>query len=258
MKLARLALALLVGLLVAALAGCASPADNSASFAAWASGQKFVASVDAHPRSGTMGPYGMSAHLVVDAAIAADELEALASAAWDKAAELGITSSEINLIVGNAWGFSVDDAGTHVAMINQLRDDPAFVGATVEYQPLDYTPGYSGGVRGTVGSQAALRGANDVLIAAVLDNGGDLDGVTIGASTADGAFGIIGEGDVQPLTAIQLWQAISARVQLLTAQATLPHSGPERLEITVGSAADQAVAEAIGSEHPDVKLTVGL
>lgn len=240
---------------VVGLAGCASPDDSAVEFASWAAAEEFVVSVDAHPKSGTTGPYSLSAHLVVEGAIDAEQLTSLAQAALEKADALGATHAGINIIVGNAWGFSVDGAGTRVGIINQLRDEAAFVGATVAYEPLEYTPDYTGGVRGTVGSQAALRGANDALVAAVLDNGGDVDGLSIRASTADGAFSIAGEGETQPLAAIQLWQAISGRVVLVGAEAVLSKSA-ERLEVTVGSAQDEATVEAMGAQFPDVALTV--
>jgi hypothetical protein len=240
------------------LSACTSPDESAAEFASWASAEEFVVSVDASPKSGTAGPYGLSAHLVVDGAIDAAQLESLSKAAREKADALVGSTAAVNIIVGNAWGFSVDAEGAHVATINRLRDDAAFVGATIEYEPLDYTPDYAGGVRGTVGSQAALRGANDALIAAVLDSGGQVDGVSLGSSTADGAFGILGEGTEQPVAAIQLWQEISGRVVLTAAHATLVSHSPERLEIGVGSAEDRATAEAIGARFADVTLSVAV
>lgn len=240
---------------IVGLAACASPEESAAEFATWAAAEEFVVSVDAHPKSGTTGPYSLSAHLVVDGAIDAEQLSSLAEAALEKADSLGATHAGINIIVGNAWGFSVDGAGIRVGIINELRDDAAFVGATVAYEPLDYTPEYTGGVRGTVGSQAALRGANDALVAAALDNGADIAGLSIRASTADGAFSIAGEGEKQPLAAMGLWQAISGRVVLVAAEAVLS-KGAERLAVTVGSAEDKAVVEDMGSQFPDVALTV--
>lgn len=252
MTFARLVLAIAA---IVALSGCSSPDERAHEFGVWASTLEYVASVDASPKSGTMGSYGMSAHLVIDGAIGNDELVSLAESLRERAASQGISSADINLIVGNAWGFSVDEDGVNVATINELRDTPLLIGATVWYEPLDYTPSYTGGVRGTVGSQAALRDAPAVLLAAYTDNGGDADGVSIAVSTADGAFGIIGEGDAQPDAAIQLWQAISARVLPLAVQAVLSN-GAQRLEITVDSVEDKATAEDIGARYPDVTLTV--
>ena len=241
---------------VAALAGCASPDQSASDFARWASAQEFVASVDADSVSGSAGSFGMSAHLVVDGEIGGPELEALSSAAWKKALALGIAAPAINFIVGNAWGYSVDESGVHASAIDQLRDDPAFVGATVEYQPLDQERDDTDGVHGTVGSQAALRGAIDALVAAIAENGGDVDGVAVEATTADGAFGIAGVGGEQPVAAIGLWQTISGRVMPLAAHAAVSSSGAESLDIAVGTAEDQGTAEAIGAEHSDIQLTV--
>jgi|GEM_PF-4166588 len=271
MKIARLAIALIA---VVALSGCSSPDEKAHEFGTWASTLEYVASVDANSES---------AHLVVDGTITDDELVSLSEALRDRAASQDLSAVDINLIVGNAWGFSVDDDGANVATINQLRNDQLFVGATVGYRPLDSTGSESTGsdatgsdstgsdstgsdaasfdaegVRGTVGSQAALRDAPAALVAAVLDNGGDVDGVRVSVATADGAFGITGEGDQQPLGAIQLWQAISGRVMLSTARATLVSNTPESLEITVASADDQATAQAIAADYPDITLTVHL
>ena len=226
----------------AALTGCAAAADPTADFTSWASAREFVVSVDAGPAD------GLTAHIVVDGAIDAEQLEELSSGAWTEAAALGVDSPAINLIVGNAWGFSVDAAGEHVAAVNRLRDDRAFVGATVEYEPLNAKAGSATGVRGVVGSQAALRDAYSALVTAM---GDDVEETTVSASTADGAYVITGTGATQPEAAIALWQAISGRVLISAATA-----GPEGLDITVPTATDQQVAEAIGTEHPDVALTV--
>jgi hypothetical protein len=250
-KFGRLALALAA---VVALSGCSSPDERAHEFGIWASTLEYVASVDASLKPGTTGAYGMSAHLVVDGAISADELVSLTDSLLERADSQGISSADINLIVGNAWGFSVDDDGVNVATINDLRDDPLLVGATIWYQPLDYTPSYTPGVRGTVGGQAALRDAPAALIAAYTAAGGDLEDAPISASTADGNFGIVGEGGDQPDTAIRLWQAVAARVLPLSAQAVLSN-GAERLEITVATAEEKAAAAGIGAQYPDVKLT---
>ena len=251
MKIARLAIALVA---LVALSGCSSPDEKAHEFGIWASTLEYVASVDASPES---------AHLVVGAAITDDELVSLSESLRDRAATEDLSTVDINLIVGNAWGFSVDDDGANVATINQLRNEQLFVGATVQYRPFDATasdaaPYDSEGVRGTVGSQAALRDAPAALVAAVLDNGGDVDGVQVSVSTADGAFGITGEGDQQPLGAIQLWQAISGRVMLSTVQATLVSGGAETLEVTLASAEDRATAQAIAADYPDITLTAHL
>ena len=238
---ARASAVLLV--LVAGLTACAGPTvDAPAEFGAWASAQEYVASVDTGSAS------GLTAHIVVEGAIGADELSTLSEAALTEAAALGASSPSINLIVGNAWGFSVDAAGAHVATINTLRDDRTFVGATVEYEALNSKAGDTSGLRGIVGSQAALRDAYAALVTAM---GDDVDGLAITATTADGAFAISGSGPTQPEAAIALWQAISGRVLISEATAS-----PEGLDITVPSPEDQVTAEAIGTEHPDVALTV--
>ena len=236
-----LASAVLV-LVAASLAGCAAPADPTAEFSAWASARPFVVSVDVGAAD------GLTAHVVVDGAIQPEELVDLSTAAWTEADALGVSSPAINLIVGNAWGFSLDAAGENVAAINRLRDDRAFVGATVEYEPLNAKAGAPTGVRGVVGSQAALRDAYGALVTAM---GDDIEELSITASTADGAFAIRGVGASQPEAAIALWQAISGRV--LIAEAT---ASPEGLEITVTSPQDQTLAESLATEHPDVQLTV--
>ncbi len=246
-KRVRLLLALA---LVASLAACSSPDENAHEFAVWASTERFVASVDARPdTSGTV-----SAHLVVDGAITGDELVALAESSRAKAESLGISPAAINIIVGNAWGFSADDAGVNVATINRLRDDPSLVGATVGYVPLANAADYASGLHGTVGSQAALRDAPATLLAAYTASGGDA-AVPVTVATADGAFAIAGEGSALPEEAIQLWQAISGRVSVLGARAALV-SGASNLDLTVSSEADRFLAESIGSENPAVALTV--
>ncbi len=250
MTFARLALGLVV---VAALTGCSSPDEQAHEFGVWASSLEHVASVDAAPGSGESG---MTAHLVVDAAIDATDLTTLARSLTDRALDKGISSPDINLIVGNAWGFSVDNDGVNVATINSLREEKLLVGATVWYQPLDPTADYAGGIRGVVGSQAGLRDAPASLIAAYGDSGGSIEGVPVTAVTANGAFGIAGVGDSQPKNAIALWQAISGRVMLTGAHASVAAEGPERLDVTVVSAEDQAVAESIASQTSDVTLTV--
>lgn len=249
MKYARLALALVV---VAALAGCSSPDEKAHEFGVWASTLEYVASVDAQPGSSD----GLVAHLVVDGAITSDELVSLAETLSKRAASQQLASPEINLIVGNAWGFIVDDAGVDVATINTLRDDPLFVGATILYRPLDASAGSTDGLFGTVGSQAALRDAPAALAAAYTAAGGSLDSVPLSVSTANGAFGISGEGTTQPENAIQLWQAISGRVTPLAAHATAAPGAPEQLIMTVGSADEKATAESFGAQFPDVELTV--
>lgn len=249
MRLAGLILALLA---TAALTGCTSPVDASGSFAAWASGQQYVVSVDARAEPGADG---MSAHLVVDGAIDRQQLRELAAGARDRADELGTPAARINLIVGNAWGFSVDAEGTNAAVIGALRDQPSFVAATLEYEPLGDEQAEHG-LHGVVGSQAALRGANEALAAAILDNGGSVDDLPIEAGTADGAFSIVGVGVEQPLAAIELWQAISGRVVLTGARAALAPDGSEELDVSVGSPADEAAAKAIGAGFDKVELTV--
>lgn len=249
MKFARLVLALVA---VVALAGCSSPDEKAHEFGVWASTLEYVASVDAQPS----GSDGLTAHLVVDGAISADELVSLTGTLSDRAASQQISSPAINLIVGNAWGFSVDHDGVDVAAINTLRDDPLFVGATIQYQPLEDAGTYTGGLHGTVGSQAALRDAPAALVAAYTSAGGDVAGVPVTVATANGAFGITGEGTAQPETAIKLWQAISGRVTPLAAQATLVSNSPEALTLTVGSAEDKATAESFAAQYPDVELTV--
>lgn len=251
MKFVRLAVVLLA---VVALSACSSSDDRADEFGAWAGTLEYVASVDASP-----GPDGggMTAHLVVDGAIPNADLVSLVDSLRGRAADESIAPDAINLIVGNAWGFSTDDAGVNVSTINQLRDDPLFVGATIWYQPLDAAPSYVGGLHGTVGSQAGLRDAPAALTAAYTTNGGDLDGVLVSVSTADGEFSIAGDGETQPDSAIKLWQAISGRV-LPTAVAAAVDKGGESLTLTVGSAEEKAAAEAIGAQFPDVKLTVTL
>lgn len=252
MKIVRFALALAV---LVGVAGCSSPDEQSRDFAVWARTLKYVASVDATPQSGSSGPQGMTAHLAIDGAIGSDELVSLAQTLAERADSKGISPADINLIVGNAWGFSVDEDGVNVATINQLRDAPAFVGATIDYQPLDVTPGYTPGLRGTVGSQAALRDAFDGLITAYTAAGGTVGDVPVSASTANGAFAILGTGDAQPLKAIALWQAISGRVLPLAVEASLA-DGQESLALTVATAEEKATAESIGAQFPDVTLTV--
>ena len=244
--------AALVLVAVVALAGCSSPDEKAHEFGVWASTLEFVASVDAQPSAGTDG---LSAHLVIDGAIGADDLVSLAETLDERADSQGVASAQINLIVGNAWGFSVDADAVNVATINQLRDAPLLVGATVGYQPLEPSPGYIPGLHATVGSQAGLRDAPAAVMTAYTGNGGDLDGLPVSVTTADGNFGIAGVGDQQPASAIALWQAISGRVLPLAVQATLSDSGQE-LVITVGSAEEKATAEAIGAQYPDVTLTV--
>lgn len=251
MKSVRAALVLVA---LAALAGCSSPDESAHEFGVWASALEHVASVDARP-AGDSG--GMSAHLAVDGAISGDELVSLVETLQERAASQAIPSPEINVIVGNAWGFSVDDDGVDVATINQLRDDPLLVGATIQYEPLEDAPGYTPGLHATVGSQAGLRDAPAAVIAAYTDSGGDPGRLPVSVSTADGAFGIVGIGDKQPDSAIRLWQAVSGRVLPLAAQATLSDAG-EQLEITVGSPEEKAAAEQIGAQYPDVTLTVAL
>lgn len=225
-----LVLAALVG-----LAGCSpSPADPAGEFSSWASAQQNVVSV-----SGT--------HLVVDGAISDDDLVALSASARAEADSLGAGAP--NLIVGNAWAFSADPDGANAATVVALRDDPVFVGATVEYEPLEPTDDYAGGIRGSVTTQAALRDAYDALV----DAAGDVEGLPVTAATADGAFGISGTGTGQPLEALGLWQEISGRMLVAGAWAS---TDPERLEITVGTAEERAVAESIAAEHPGVALTV--
>ena len=251
MKFVRLAVVLLA---LVTLSACSSSDEHADEFGAWAGTLEYVASVDASP-----GPDGggMTAHLVVDGAIPNADLVSLVDSLRGRAADESIAPAAINLIVGNAWGFSTDDAGVNVSTINQLRDDPLFVGATIWYQPLDAAPTYVGGLRGTVGSQAGLRDAPVALTAAYTSNGGDLDGVPVTVSTADGRFSIAGIGDAQPDAAITLWQAISGRV-LPTAGAAAVDSSGESLTLTVGTAEEKATAEAIGAQFPDVKLTVTL
>ena len=247
MKRTALLLALAV---VASLAACSSPDEGAHEFAVWASTEQFVVSVDARPAS----EGDVSAHLVVDGAIADDELVALTEASRDKAQSLGISPDAINIIVGNAWGFSIDEAGADVATINTLRVDPSFVGATVEYRPLENAADYAGGLHGTVGSQAALRDAPGTLLAAYTESGGEAD-VPVTVATADGAFAIAGQGTSLPDDAIHLWQAISGRVSLLEARAALV-SGAEKLDVTVGSDDDRVLAESMASSYPSVALTV--
>jgi len=249
MKSVRAALVLVA---VVALAGCSSPDEKAHEFGVWASTLEYVTSIDAQPTSGSDG---LSAHLVIDGAIGADDLASLAETLGERAESQGIEAAEINLIVGNAWGFSVDGDGVNVATVNQLRDAPLLVGATVGYQPLDASPDFVAGLHGTVGSQAGLRDAPAAVIAAYTGAGGDLDGLPVSVSTADGNFGVTGIGDKQPDSAIALWQAISGRVLPLSVQATLSDAG-EQLEITVGSAEEKATAEGIGAQYPDVALTV--
>lgn len=251
MTFARLALALVA---VVALAGCSSPEENAHEFGVWASTLEYVASVDAQPGDSD----GLTAHLVIDGAIGAGELTSLAATLGDRAASQQISSPEINLIVGNAWGFSVDPNAVDVGTINALRDDPLFVGATIWYQPLEKAFNDVGGVRGTVGSQAALRDAPAALMNAYTAAGGDLKDVPVSVATANGAFGITGVGTAQPEAAITLWQAISGRVTPVAAQATLASNSPEQLALTVSSAADKATAESFAAQYPDVELTVTL
>ena len=248
MKIVRLAFALAV---LVGITGCASPDEQAHEFGVWASGLEYVASVDATPAGST----GMTAHLVVDGAITDDDLVSLSETLKKRADSKGISPADINVIVGNAWGFSVDDGGVNVATINELRDAPAFVGATIDYQPLEHTPGYTPGLRGTVGSQAALRDAFDGLVTAYGEAGGTVDDLSVSASTANGAFVISGTGDAQPIKAIALWQAISGRVLPLGAEASVS-AGEESLALTVGSAEERATAESIGAQYPDVALTV--
>ena len=199
---------------------------------------------------------GINAHLVVDGAITGEKLTALATSATDKAEELGVTDPKINFIVGNAWGFSVDKAGTNVAVINALRNAPTFVGGTLAYQPLDGALGYIDGIRAIVGSQAALREAFDIVVTAVREAGGSVEGEAVSVSTADGAFTIVGIGDQQPRAALGLWQDISARVLVTTAAATQTSSNTQTLRISVGSSEDRATAAAISADYPDVAFTV--
>lgn len=247
---ARLAVAA-VALL--SLSGCSSPDDQSQEFEGWASTLDYVASVEATSSGGDGG--SLSAHLVVDGAITPDQLASLSDELLLGATDRGIREPDINLIVGNAWGFAIDAAGTNVATVNTLRSDPLLVGATVWYQPLEDDPDYPGGLRATVGSQAGLRDAPAALVAAYIDAGGAIDGAPVSATTADGAFGISGTGEAEPDAAIALWQAIAGRVLPLEAHAALA-DGTESLRLTVGSAEDQAAAEALAAEHPDVELTV--
>lgn len=249
MKSVRAALALLV---VVALAGCSSPDEKAHEFGVWASTLEYVTSIDAQPAAGADG---LSAHLVVDGAISGDDLLALAETLQKRADSQGIASAQINLIVGNAWGFSVDADGVNVATVNVLRDAPLLVGATVGYQPLQPSPGYVPGLHATVGSQAGLRDAPAAVIAAYTGAGGELDGLAVSVSTADGNFGIAGVGDQQPDAAIALWQAISGRVLPLAVQAAVSDAG-QSLTVTVGSAEEQTTAEATGAQYPDVALTV--
>ena len=243
----RLVLAMV---LLACLAACSSPDEGAHEFAVWASAEKFVVSVDARPTSDG----DISAHLVADGAITDDELVALTDASRDKAQALGISPGSINLIVGNAWGFSIDEASVNVATINALRADPSFVGATVEYTPLENASDYASGLHGTVGSQAALRDGPRALLTAYSDSGGD-NSVPVAVATANGAFAIIGEGTSLPDDAIQLWQAVSGRVNILEARAALV-SGVEQLDITVGSDEDRVLAESMAATYPSVALTV--
>ncbi|MBX3099813.1 MAG: hypothetical protein KF761_09550 [Salinibacterium sp.] len=247
---------LLATALLVALSGCAPVADSAAQFTIWASSQEFVASVESDPMSDESVSSSVHVHVVIDGAITDDQLTALASSAWAQAGEFGASDPQINFIVGNAWGFSLDEAGVHVAAVNALRAVPSFVAGTVEYRPLSATSAVPAGVHAIVGSQAALRGAYDIVVAAVVDAGGSVDGVPITASTANGAFTILGTGTQQPLTAIGLWQSISGRILISAANATLTSTGTENLEITVTSAEDRATAEAIATDFPDVALTV--
>ncbi|MCU1412336.1 MAG: hypothetical protein JWR04_3043 [Rhodoglobus sp.] len=249
MKLVRAALVLVA---VVALAGCSSPDEKAHEFGIWATTLEHVASVDAQPAAGADG---MTAHLVVDGAISNDDLVSLASTLQERADSQGIAAAEINLIVGNAWGFAVDDDGVDVAAINRLRDNPLLVGATIRYQSLQDSPDYTPGLHATVGSQAGLRDAPAALIEAYTGAGGDLGGIPVSVSTADGKFTIAGEGDAQPDSAIRLWQAVSGRVLPLAVQATLS-DGAQALEITVGTAEEKATAEAVGAQYPEVVLTV--
>lgn len=250
MKIVRLAVALLA---LAALAGCSSPDEKAHEFGVWASTLEFVASVDARPA----GADGLTAHLAVDGAISAGDLASLAETLRERADSQGIASPEINLIVGNAWGFSLDDEGVNLATINQLRDAPLLVGATIGYQPLEPSPGYTPGLQATVGSQAGLRDAPAELMAAYTGAGGALDGKAVSVATADGNFTIAGEGPAQPDAAIRLWQAISGRVLPLAVRAALAN-GEQSLTVTVGTAEEKATAEAIGAQYPEVKLQVSL
>ena len=247
---------LLTAALLLALTACAAADDSAAQFGIWAASEEFVASVASDPVSDDSGAVGINAHLVIDGAITHEKLTALASAAMATAEQLGITEPKINFIVGNAWGFSVDKSGTNVAVINALRDAPAFVGGTLDYQPLDGTLGNTTGIRAILGSQAALREAYDIVLTAVVNAGGSVDAMSISATTADGAFVIDGIGDRQPIAAIALWQAISARVPISAATATRTSSNAESLHITVGSSDDRTAAEAIAADFSDVALTV--
>lgn len=242
---------LIVGPLLA-LAGCtaAAPAHGADEFSAWASTQEHVASVE----SSADGTF--TAHLVVDGTIDADGLLALTSAARDEAAALGYDAAGVNIIVGNAWGFSLGAGDVNVATVNTLRENPLLVGATVNYEPLDPPADYVGGLHATVGSQAGLRDAPASLLAAYTGAGGDLTALPVAVSTGDGTFAIVGVGDAQPAAAIALWQAVSGRVFPLSAVAAVGADGAETLELTVGSADEKTAAEAVGEQHPDVALTV--
>lgn len=240
---------LLLGPLLA-LAGCtaAAPAHGPDEFTAWAAGQDHVASVE----SSADGRF--TSHLVVDGAIDADGLLALTTAARAEASTLGFDASGVNVIVGNAWGFSLGADDVNVTTVNALRDDPLLVGATINYEPIDPPADYVGGLHATVGSQAGLRDAPASVLAAYTDAGGDLGALSVAVSTADGAFAIVGVGSAQPAAAIALWQAVSGRVLPLSAVASVDASGAETLELTVGSAAEKTAAEGVGAEHPGVVL----